>query len=119
MAKLLRLRLDLAPAEAVDALPGARRSSRTGMARSATVSGSLPMPAMAFGQKVEKSLNEMFAPWPTQTVVLPPRRWPLFRTPRSASAYSLSPAKAASDSSSSRVGESESCGAAPRPSSCR
>ena len=24
------------------------------------------MPAIAFGQNVEKSLNEMAAPWPTQ-----------------------------------------------------
>jgi hypothetical protein len=90
------------------------------MAREATVSGSLPIPAIAFGQNVSKSLKPMFAPCPTQTVVFPPRRWPELTTPRSASAYSRSPLKAASDSSSRRGARAHrSCAGARLPSCAR
>lgn len=72
----------------------AARFRRIGIARSATVSGSFPIPAIAFGQNVEKSLKLMLAPCPTQYDAAPPRRCPVLRTPRSASAYSFSPPNA-------------------------
>jgi len=42
--------------------PHRARFRRTEIARPATVSGSFPIPAIAFGQNVEKSRNVVFAP---------------------------------------------------------
>ncbi len=83
---------------------GDRRFIRMGTDRSATVSGSFPIPAIALGQNTRKSLKVMFAPCPTHRLAIPSRLWPEFSTPRRASAYSLSPANAASLSSKSNVG---------------
>ena len=81
-----------------------RAINRMGMERSATVSGSLPIPAMALGQKVSKSRRTKFFPTCSHLDAFPPRRCPLFKTPRSASPNSRLPLNVASDSSNNSVG---------------
>ena len=107
-AELLGLRLDLAAAEAVDPLargtalqPDRHRAVGDGVGQLADAGDRL----RAEGREVLVADVGALADTDGGFAA---RRWPVFNTPRSASAYSLSPPNAASDSSSSSVGASAS-----------
>ena len=63
-----------------------------------------PIPAIAFGPKVEKSFGtQSFLTW-THIEYVPSRSYPVLSTPRKTSAYSRFAWNAASDSSSKSAG---------------